>query len=336
MEDCGKNPCDFLFAHSGLSEEAIGGILFVIALIMFLLSYILMVKAIKMIFNSTFTNKYKKYLEKDVPYIPWITSYICLVVGAIITAMVQSSSIITASMVPLVSSQVITLDKAYPITIGSNLGTTVTSMLAALSLKLESHAFQLALCHLFFNFFGIILFFIIPKMRWPLFIARKFGEKAVKYKWFSIFYIVSSFFFLPLMIYGLSLVNALLVYVVSASIFLITLIVVTINYLQEKRPKVLPIILRDWKFLPKPLRTLETVDYIVQTYMEVYCCCIVRRTVAAVPVIGGKFNNKKEDKLFGMNLSGNQDMEMVKIGNSDTKSPIAGFAETIKIKITKP
>ena len=24
MEDCGKNPCDFLFAHSGLSEEAIG------------------------------------------------------------------------------------------------------------------------------------------------------------------------------------------------------------------------------------------------------------------------------------------------------------------------
>ena len=70
-------------------------------------------------------------------------------------------------------------------------------------------------------------------------------------------------------ILGLSLVNALLVYVVSASIFLITLIVVTINYLQEKRPKVLPIILRDWKFLPKPLRTLETVDYIVQTYMEV-------------------------------------------------------------------
>lgn len=93
----------------------LGGILFVIALIMFLLSYILMVKAIKMIFNSTFTNKYKKYLEKDVPYIPWITSYICLVVGAIITAMVQSSSIITASMVPLVSSQVITLSKYFNI-----------------------------------------------------------------------------------------------------------------------------------------------------------------------------------------------------------------------------
>ena len=62
-----------------------------------------------------FTNKYKKYLEKDVPYIPWITSYICLVVGAIITAMVQSSSIITASMVPLVSSQVITLGKYFNI-----------------------------------------------------------------------------------------------------------------------------------------------------------------------------------------------------------------------------
>merc|ERR1711976_1005997 len=197
-----------------------------------------------------------------------------------------------------------TLERAYPITIGSNLGTTTTSILAALSLKLDAHAIQLALCHLFFNLFGIFLFFLIPVLRCPLFMSLKLGEKAVKYKWFSIFYILTSFFLLPLVFYGLSLIHTVLVYAFSIIIVLLFISVITINYLQEKKPQLLPRVLQDWKFLPKPLRTLETVDYVVQTYMEVYCCCFVRRTVAAVPVVGVTGN--KKDALFGINLTGGQ------------------------------
>lgn len=94
------------------------------------------------------------------------------------------------------------IDKAFPITVGTNLGTTATSLIAAFSLQLEHSAFKMALCHTVINLFGIILFFLIPQMRWPLVLARKCGEKAVKYKWFSIFYLVTSFFLLPLGFYG--------------------------------------------------------------------------------------------------------------------------------------
>ena len=93
-------------------------------------------------------------------------------------------------------------DRAYSISLGSNLGTTATSLIAVFSFTVihSRTALRLALCQVFFSLFGILLFFIVPKMRIPLFIAIKFGNKAVKYKWFSIFYI--SFFLLPLAFYG--------------------------------------------------------------------------------------------------------------------------------------
>ena len=53
------------------------------------------------------------------------------------------------------------------------------------------------------------------------------------------------------------------------------------------------------------------------TLPQVYCCCFVKRTVAAVPVVG--YTGKKKDTLFGINLTGGQHMEVVKIdrGNKD-------------------
>ena len=65
---------------------------------------------------------------------------------------------------PLVSSKVITLERAYPITLGANLGTTATSIIAALSFNGGRTAFRLSLCHFFFNFSGILVFFIVPQL----------------------------------------------------------------------------------------------------------------------------------------------------------------------------
>ena len=133
---------------------------------------------------------------------------------------------------------------------------------------------------------------------------------------------------------ALSLIHHDLVYAVSGIIYFVSIIVVTINYLQDNKPEVLPYVLRNWQFLPKPLRTFSTVDYVVQTYMEVcsmnlyintyhllhnfqvYCCCFVRRTVSAVPVLSSGFNfNKKDEKLFGINIhaGGNKDIQLVKL-----------------------
>ena len=85
---------------------------------------------------------------------------------------------------------------------------------------------------------------------------------------------------------GLSQVHPMLMYTVALLVILLFFFVIGVNYFQDNKPEMLPYFLKTWKFLPKSLRTLRTVDFVVQTYMEVYCCCIVRRTVAAVPVIG--------------------------------------------------
>ena len=70
-------------------------------------------------------------------------------------------------------------------------------------------------------------------------------------------------------ILGLSLVDTTLMEVISGIVLFILFFVVSVTYMQEHHEKMLPWVLRDWTFLPKPLRTLETIDYVVQTYMEV-------------------------------------------------------------------
>ena len=60
--------------------------------------------------------------------------------------------------------------RMYPLTLGSNLGTTTTAMIAALTSDPDTitSAVQIALVHFFFNVHGILLFYPVPWMRWPL------------------------------------------------------------------------------------------------------------------------------------------------------------------------
>ena len=189
--------------YISLSRSLLGGILLLIAFVIFMVSYFLLVRSMKSLLSLSLDgDRTWELLSRDLPYLPWATEYLWIILGAGMTVLVQSSSIMTSALVPLVSSRVLTLERAYPITLGANLGTTATSVIAALSISGGRTAFTLSLCHFFFNLAGILAFFILPQMRWPLFMAKKFGEKAVKFKWFSIFYIITSFFLLPLLFYG--------------------------------------------------------------------------------------------------------------------------------------
>lgn len=51
-----------------------------------------------------------------------------------------------------------------PLTLGANIGTTFTAILASL-VSTKTSAIQIALCHFFFNIFGILIWFPIPQMR---------------------------------------------------------------------------------------------------------------------------------------------------------------------------
>jgi sodium-dependent phosphate cotransporter len=72
---------------------------------------------------------------------------------------VQSSSIFTSTLTPLVGMGIITLERMYPFTLGSNIGTTITGIMAALTsttaIELRN-SLQIALCHTFFNILGIL------------------------------------------------------------------------------------------------------------------------------------------------------------------------------------
>lgn len=44
----------------------------------------------------------KKTINADIPYVPWLTGYIAILVGAVMTFLVQSSSIFTSTLTPLI------------------------------------------------------------------------------------------------------------------------------------------------------------------------------------------------------------------------------------------
>ena len=119
--------------------------------------------------------------------------------GIILTILVQSSSITTSTIIPLAGAGVLTLRQIYPFTLGANIGTTVTALLA--SLTLDVTAMVAAFSHLFFNIFGIILIYLNPLLRdIPMKLAEWVADVALKNKVLPIIYLLIIFFGLPLII----------------------------------------------------------------------------------------------------------------------------------------
>jgi len=123
-----------------------------------------------------------------------------IVVGAVLTVAVQSSSIATALLVPMIAAGVLRLDNAYPITLGANLGTTVTALLAALAVD-QIAGLQIALVHLTFNVAGVLVLYGIPQLRTiPLRLARGIGEHAAHRRTLVVAYVIGLFYLLPLVL----------------------------------------------------------------------------------------------------------------------------------------
>jgi sodium-dependent phosphate cotransporter len=116
--------------------------------------------------------------------------------GALITAGLQSSSVTTSLIVPLVATGKIRLRNVYPFIVGANIGTTITALLAALFKSQE--AVGIAVAHLLFNLIGGIVFLGIPGLnRVPILLAERLGELAMRYRIISLIYMVITFFLLP-------------------------------------------------------------------------------------------------------------------------------------------
>lgn len=127
--------------------------------------------------------------------------------GSLITILVQSSSTTTALIVPMAGSGLMSMKQIYPFTLGGNLGTTVTALLAATAITGSNaiFAFQIALVHMLFNLTAITMIFSTPLLRnIPPFLAENLAAATQKNRWFAGAYIVVLFFLVPLVVLGIS------------------------------------------------------------------------------------------------------------------------------------
>jgi len=129
-----------------------------------------------------------------------------IIYGMLMTIAVQSSSITTSTLTPLVALDIITLEQMLPLTLGANIGTTCTAFIASV-VSGSQDAIQVSICHLFFNILGILIWFPIPQMRAvPLGWAKLMGEHVYMFPWFGPFYIGVAFVAVPILLYFASLV----------------------------------------------------------------------------------------------------------------------------------
>lgn len=130
------------------------------------------------------------------------SAWVAIALGVVATVMVQSSSITTSLMVPLAGAGVLTLRQAFPVTLGANIGTTVTALLAALAATGVNAAagLTIALVHLLFNLTGTLLVYPYePIRRIPLYLASRLADVAVESRRWAVLYVVGLFYVIPVL-----------------------------------------------------------------------------------------------------------------------------------------
>lgn len=130
-----------------------------------------------------------------------------ILVGVVVTIMVQSSSITTSLLVPLGAAGLLRLEQAFPVTIGANIGTTVTALLAALAVSGPNATvgLEIALVHLLFNLSGLILIYPAgPIRRIPLRLARWVTRLALRSRKLTVIWIALFFYGFPVLCIALS------------------------------------------------------------------------------------------------------------------------------------
>ncbi|MBK5936189.1 Na/Pi symporter [Halorhodospira halophila] len=128
-------------------------------------------------------------------------------IGAISTVMVQSSTITTSLMVPLAGAGVVPMRRVLPFMMGSNLGTTATSVLAATANPVSA-ALTVAFVHVLFNLLGTAIWY--PLRYIPIRMASWYGRLAGRSMPYAFLFLFLVFLVLPLV--GLAVTEVLLIH----------------------------------------------------------------------------------------------------------------------------
>jgi len=161
----------------------------IIALFFLFISLNYIVKIMRSLMLTKIELFFDRYLFKN--------TFTAISLGFLFTAIVQSSSITTSLAVPLAGAGVLTVNQIYPYSLGANVGTTVTTLLAALATG-NPTSVTIAIAHLCFNIVGITIW--LPLKRVPIIMSHKVAEITKKYQFFPLIYIIVTFFLIPLLL----------------------------------------------------------------------------------------------------------------------------------------
>jgi sodium-dependent phosphate cotransporter len=194
-----KPPVKFLENNVfSVLPETLGGVLMIV---LGIVAIFLVITFIGKLLKTLMVGRAKEILHSAVGRGPisGITS------GTVITVLVQSSSTTTSLVVPLAGSGVFSLRQVYPFTLGANIGTCVTALLAATAITGENAIFalQIALVHLVYNVLAVVVIYGVPFLRnIPIWAAEKLADATVINKVYALAYVAIVFFVLPFVLIG--------------------------------------------------------------------------------------------------------------------------------------
>ncbi len=167
------------------------GLTFVLVEVFALAALIISLKFMVDILKGIFLQKIEGFFDAYI----FRNTGLALFWGFFITAIVQSSSMTTSLLIPLIAGGIVTLEAAFPFTLGANIGTTFTAIMASFATH-NPAAITVAFTHLLFNLSGTAIF--LPLKRLPIGMARLLAEVAHKNRWVALVYVLVVFFLIPL------------------------------------------------------------------------------------------------------------------------------------------
>ncbi|MDO4686962.1 MAG: Na/Pi symporter, partial [Corynebacterium sp.] len=186
-----------LIGMNGLIGSLEGGVISAtLTIALGIAAIFLAVRWLGKILQVLMVGKAKAILEKSVGGHP-VTA---MAAGVGVTALVQSSSVTTSVMVPFAGSGALTTKQIYPLTLGANVGTTITALIAAMAVTGNGAelALQIALVHVLFNVFGILAIYVLPFLRnIPVVCAEFLAKVATEHKPLALAWVVTVFLAIP-------------------------------------------------------------------------------------------------------------------------------------------
>ncbi len=179
----------FLADLISLGETPVGAVMTVVAVTLLFVSLLLLVGVLKKLVLRRAESLFDRVFFRNAP--------VAFLVGLLLTASVQSSSVTSSLVVPLVAAGMLTLNQIFPYLMGANIGTTVTALIAAFATSAATEegaklGLTLACVHLLFNALGAMIFY---PLRWiPIAMANGLANKAAESRRYAVLFVLGVFF----------------------------------------------------------------------------------------------------------------------------------------------